>query len=146
MPQVQEVRGFTLLELGVVLVLIGIVLGIGVPTVLYSTSATRLRAGADGLAMHINLARARAVDSQSELILRFAQDSLNADFHVRDSQGGVSGLWKLPPRVQYAPGSASGVTFLRDGRASAPCYVLLMDQHAHVDTVSIQVSGLVLGP
>jgi len=137
-------RGFTLVELGVVLVLVGLVLGIAVPAVVQSTRSSRLRAGAQGLAMQINLARQKAVDTQQSLILRFAQDSLNADFHVRDSRGGVSGLWSLPPHLQYAPGSAKGVTMTPDGRASAAVYVLVLDPAARVDTISIQMSGLVL--
>lgn len=136
--------GFSLVELGVVLILIGIVLGIAVPAVRYSTQSSALRAGADGLSAQIQLARQKAVDTQATLILRFAQDSLGSDFHVRDASGAVTGKWSLPPDILYANGSVKGITFSSDGRASPAAYVVLQDPRARRDTLSVQASGMVL--
>jgi len=42
-------QGFTLIELGVVLVLLGLILGIAVPAIHHSTVSSRLAVGADGV-------------------------------------------------------------------------------------------------
>jgi prepilin-type N-terminal cleavage/methylation domain-containing protein len=144
MRRVRDQRGFSLIELGVVLILIGIMLGIAVPAVRYSAQSSALRAGADGLSAQIQLARQKAVDTQATLVLRFAQDSVGCDFHVRDTAGRVSGQWSLPPDILYASGSAPGITFTGDGRASPAAYIVLQDPRARRDTLSVQASGLVL--
>lgn len=137
-------RGFTLIELGVILVLIGLVLAIAVPSLRTATSGSTLGAAADGLSMQIALAREKAVDTGTDLIVRFALDSLDADFHVREPGGAVSGQWSLPPGVSYSAQSARGLTLTRDGRASPAVYVILLDRDGHVDTVSVQTSGMVV--
>lgn len=137
-------RGFSLIELGMVLVLVGIVLAVAIPAIKHSTSASSLRAGADGLAMQIHLAREKAVDMNVDLVLRFAPDSLDSDFHVRESDGSVSGRWSLPPGISYTAQSGRGFTIKKDGRASTSIYIILMDRDGRVDTVSVQSSGMVV--
>jgi prepilin-type N-terminal cleavage/methylation domain-containing protein len=144
MPCSRDERGFSLVELAVVLILLGLIAGFAVPAVRHSTRGSQLRATADALSAQLQLVREKAVDTQATLVAHFAPDSLNSDFHVRDGHGAISGQWRLPHGMQYAPGSARTVTFTSDGRASPACYIVLMDPDVHLDTLSVQTSGLVL--
>lgn len=146
MLRVQAESGFTLIELGVVLVLLGLILGIAVPSVRHSTQSSRLGVAADGIIAQVYLAREKAVDTQSDLVLRFAEDSLGSDFHIRTSDGGVTGKWSLPPQITYAPTSAMGMTLTREGRAYPAVQIILRDMGSHRDTVSILTSGMVVHP
>jgi prepilin-type N-terminal cleavage/methylation domain-containing protein len=137
-------HGFTLIELGVVIALIGLILAMAIPAIRHTTTGSTLGAAADGIAMQIALAREKAVDTGGDLIVRFALDSLNSDFHVREAGGGVSGKWSLPPGVVYESHSARGFTVTKDGRASPAAYVILMDREGNKDTVSVQASGMVV--
>lgn len=66
-------HGFTLIELGVVLIMLGLILGIAAPAVRHSTTSSRLGAAADGVVVQLHLARELAVDSRASVTLRFAE-------------------------------------------------------------------------
>ena len=94
-------QGFTLIELGVVLVLLGLILGIAVPVHPPFTVSSRLAVGADGVVTQLYLAREKAVDEQADVTVRFAEDSLDRspDDPVRPPpDDGVS-----PPRSAGRP-------------------------------------------
>lgn len=138
-------HGFTLIELGVVLLLLGLILGIAVPAVRHSTSSSRLAVGADGVVAQLYLAREKAVDEQVNLTLRFAADSLNSDLQVI-SGGAVLSKWSLPPEIVWSPVSAHGVVLTSDGRATSAADIILMDRDGRRDTISVMASGMVVHP
>lgn len=138
-------QGFTLIELGVVLVLLGLILGIAVPAVIHSTVSSRLGAGADQVVAQLYLAREKAVDEQAEVTVYFAATGSAACMTA--VQGGHSVFVQpLPTGITWSPVSATSVVLTKDGRASASANVILMDAEGRRDTVSVMASGMVVHP
>ncbi|MFN8586732.1 MAG: prepilin-type N-terminal cleavage/methylation domain-containing protein [Candidatus Eisenbacteria bacterium] len=138
-------QGFTLIELGVVLVLLGLIFGIAVPTVFHSTISSRLAVGADGVTTQLYLAREKAVDAQADVTLRFAEDSLASDLQMFQS-GRLIVRWSLPTGIGWSPVSAKTLVLTKDGRANASADLILMDRDGRRDTVSVMASGMVVHP
>ncbi len=75
--------------------------------------------------------------------IHFAIDSAGAgDFHVHN--GAVTNHWDLPRDITFASGSGTGFTLATDGRSSSSQYIIVKDPTGQRDTVSIQLSGIVL--
>lgn len=138
-------QGFTLIELGVVLVLFGLILGIAVPAVRHSTTSSRLAVGADGVMAQLYLAREKAVDAQADVTLRFAEDSLSSDLQMFQS-GRLVSRWSLPTGIGWSPVCSRGVVLSKDGRADGSADIILMDGQGRRDTVSVMASGMVVHP
>ena len=138
-------HGFTLIELGVVLVLLGLILGIAVPSIRHSTNSSRLAVAADALVAQLHLARETAVDTRASVTLRFAEDSLDSDFQVI-SGGRVINKWSLPSQIHWSPVSARGLVLTSDGRATSAANLIVMDRDGRRDTVSVMASGMVVHP
>ncbi|MBK7366984.1 MAG: prepilin-type N-terminal cleavage/methylation domain-containing protein [Candidatus Eisenbacteria bacterium] len=138
-------QGFTLIELGVVLVLLGLILGIAVPAIHHSTVSSRLAVGADGVVTQLYLAREKAVDEQADVSVRFAEDSLGADLQMIQS-GRLVARWSLPTEIGWSPVSSRGVVLTKDGRANEAADLILMDRDGRRDTVSVMASGMVVHP
>lgn len=138
-------QGFTLIELGVVLVLLGLILGIAVPAIHHSTVSSRLAVGADGVVTQLYLAREKAVDEQADVSVRFAEDSLGSDLQMIQS-GRLVARWSLPTEIGWSPVSSRGVVLTKDGRANEDADLILMDRDGRRDTVSVMASGMVVHP
>lgn len=138
-------QGFTLIELGVVLVLLGLILGIAVPSIHHSTVSSRLAVGADGVVTQLYLAREKAVDEQADVTVRFAEDSLDSDLQMIQS-GRLVGRWSLPTEIGWSPVSSRCVVLTKDGRANAAANLIVMDRDGRRDTVSVMASGMVVHP
>jgi prepilin-type N-terminal cleavage/methylation domain-containing protein len=138
-------QGFTLIELGVVLVLLGLILGIAVPSIHHSTVSSRLAVGADGVVTQLYLAREKAVDEQADVTVRFAEDSLDSDLQMFQS-GRLVARWSLPTEIGWSPVSSRGVVLTKDGRANAAADLILMNRDGRRDTVSVMASGMVVHP
>ncbi len=113
--------GFTLIELMIVLVLVGILLGVGVPSFRSLIADQRLRAVGTDLIVGLNLTRSEAVKRNKRVVLS-------------PSTGGWQGGWKianpvtslpdilnhiLPGGVTITEGPAI-VTFGASGRTTTP--------------------------
>jgi hypothetical protein len=76
--------------------------------------------------------------------IHFAMDSLNAgDYHVHEN-GRVVASFDLPTNVQWSAYSQGGFSITPDGRASASRLIILADGRGTLDTVSVELSGLVI--
>ena len=136
-------RGFSLVELVIVLAVFGVLAAFGVPAFQSFRTTVALKGAAENIAGRIQLARVRAMATGVPTTLHFALDSAGAgDYHLHDG-GVVTSHWDLPARISYAPGSSHGFSLSRDGRASASAYVIVQDAVGHRDTVGIELSGLV---
>jgi prepilin-type N-terminal cleavage/methylation domain-containing protein len=136
-------QGFSLIELAIVLTVMGVLFAIGIPAVKTYSQSGVLRGAAENIAGQIQLCRARAMSTGNAQTLRFVQDSSGfGDYHLQG--GGTGAKWDLPNGVTYAAGSASSFTLTADGRSNASGFVVLQNRRGDQDTVSVQISGLVL--
>ena len=136
-------RGFSLIELMVVCVVLGIVAAFAVPSALHMSQGMQLNGAANALAGQLRLARSKAMATGADQMIHFSADSMGCDYHVH-SGGTVTPLAKLPRGVTYVSSGFKSVTLTSTGRASTSIYIGLRDRRGDVDTVSVQASGLVI--
>jgi prepilin-type N-terminal cleavage/methylation domain-containing protein len=143
MPRrVTGTEGFTLVELAIVLVVIGIVLAMGVPGFRSLSADQQLHGAAQGVAGQVTLARARAMSTGTTQTINF--DAVSVPPRVFIIGAGGSRSWMLPREVSFATGGSSSFDLTSDGRASASRYIVLQNSKGIRDTISVQSSGLVL--
>jgi prepilin-type N-terminal cleavage/methylation domain-containing protein len=139
-------RGFSLVELAVVLSIMGVIAAFAIPSFQRFSQSQMLIAADETVAGQIRLARQKAISTGVTQIVCFSPDSLGSDYHVHDGVGGVvAAKWKLPRGISFTGlGGTTRVSMDRDGRASNSLTLVLGDQRSRRDTLSVQVSGLVL--
>ena len=140
-------RGFTLIELGIVVVVLGLIFGFGVPAYLSFNQTLQLKGSAQNLAAQINLSRQKAIDSGTPQTLHFFYGTFGYHYHIHNA-GVVGAGWNFPNGILYRwdAGTLSGmqVTMKSDGRADRSGMVILTNRRGDRDTVDVQMSGLVL--
>lgn len=138
-------RGFSLIEMLIVVTVIGLLIAMSVPTYSSISRSYQVKGAAENIAAEVKLMRSKAMATGRSMTIHFAMDSTDAgDYHVHDS--GRITKWDLPRGISYAVGSAVGFTITRDGRVSNSSYVILQNDRGNRDTISVQLSGLVLTP
>ncbi len=138
-------RGFSLIEMMIVVLVLGISVAIGVPAYTSISRSYQVKGAAENIGGQVKLMRSKAMATGRSLTMHFVLDSTSAgDYHVHDNGRIVK--WDLPRGVTYASGSSTGFTIMRDGRISTSSYVIVRDERGNRDTVSVQLSGLVLMP
>ncbi len=141
----RETSGFSLIEMLIVVSLLGILVAMGVPAYSNISSSYQVKGAAENVAAQVKLMRSKAMATGRPMIVHFAKDSTNAgDYHAHDN--GQITSWKLPRGVTYATGSSPGFTVTRDGRVSTSSFIIVQNDRGMRDTVSVQLSGLVLAP
>jgi prepilin-type N-terminal cleavage/methylation domain-containing protein len=143
--------GFTLVEIAVTLLLLGMLFALAAPTVTQLSGSYHLKTASENLAGQIRLGRERAIATGVNQHFHFTTVS-NADYFIIDHGTGVTtGNWRFPKGIQYfnGAGTISWVDMAPDGRAKwgtspASGFVILQDRRGIRDTVSLQASGLVL--
>ena len=137
-------RGFSLIELMIVLVVLGLVLGYTLPGVLRFSRTLQLRGTAENITGQLRLAREKAIATGVVQPVSFATGTLGSGYRTTPAVG-VGGTWSLPHGVTYVwgTGAESTYVFQRDGRSDRSGLVILQDPHGHRDTVSVQLSGFV---
>lgn len=137
-------RGFSMIELLIVVSIMGIMIAMSVPAYRLWARTQSMHGAAQAIASEVQMLRARAMATGRTQTIHFALDSLNAgDYHVHEN-GGVTAKFDLPRDVSYSVFSQGGFSITPDGRASASRLVILRDRRGNRDTVSVQMSGLVL--
>lgn len=135
--------GFSLIELLIVVSIMGVLFAMSVPAYQNYMRSSALKSASHEIASSIQNLRSRAMSTRVPQTIHFAIDSTGAgDFHVHN--GSVTNHWDLPRNITYASGSGTGFTLATDGRSSASQYIILKDPTGQRDTVSVQLSGIVL--
>jgi prepilin-type N-terminal cleavage/methylation domain-containing protein len=137
-------RGFSLIELMIVLVVLGLIVGYSIPSFHRFSSTLQLRGAGENIAGQLRLAREKAIATGVAQPVNFRTGSLGSGYRTTPASG-VGGSWSLPQNIDYAweSGAESTYVFQRDGRCDRSGLIILQDHFAHRDTVSVQLSGFV---
>ena len=137
-------RGFTLIEMAVVVLIFGIVIAFSVPVVQSLTATTNLKGAAENVVAQFRVARQIAIGTGRRQTLRFAAGVESSDYRI-ENDGVVGAKWSLPRGVSYdwAAGTVGSYTIGTNGRVTPSGTVILQDRRGLRDTVSVQASGLV---
>jgi prepilin-type N-terminal cleavage/methylation domain-containing protein len=140
--------GFTLVEIAVTILIMGLLLAISVPTIQSLSSSYTLKGNSEAIAGQIRLAREKAIATGTGQPFHFFYNTYNSDYHIHYPSGFVGAKWSLSKGITYywGAGTLPGqlLTLTPDGRANQSGMIILQDRRGIRDTVSIQTSGLVL--
>ena len=142
--------GYTLIEVAVVILILGLLFGFSIPTFRSYRQSQMLEAASLNLVGQLRLGRQKAISMQHEQRLAFSVGT-NRYTVVDLSTGETFGPYAFPNGVVLEDASivVAGVTgptitALTDGRFSGSGEFILRDSKGVRDTVSVQASGLAL--
>ena len=146
--QSQHQAGYTLIESAVVMVVLGVIFGMSIPSFQSYRRSHMLQAGSEGVMGQLRLARQKAIGMRHEQRLTFSTGTNT--YSVEDlTTHQTFGPFKLPKEivldnVSLVEGGVTGTTLsaLSDGRFSGSGEIVLKDPRGTRDTLSVQVSGL----
>jgi type II secretion system protein H len=135
--------GFSLIELAIVVLVMGIMVAIAVPSFVGYRRSQALKGAAFSIASDLRLARERAIAQRIQVLVHYHGLSGNSNWHYHDYPSGAW-IWggKFPQGVSLV--SAGTPYFQPDGRSTGSAHIILQDQRGVRDTVSVLTSGLVL--
>ncbi len=135
-------EGFTLIELAITMVVIGLMLAFGLASYHSFSQDQQLHGSVEAVVSNVQLARTRAISTGAAQSVSF--DSTVTPAVVRSADATHAFSWPLPKGVQFVNGAADTFTLTSDGRASHSRYIVLQNVKGRRDTVSVETSGLVL--
>lgn len=137
--------GFSLVELAIVLVVLGLVIAFSLPGVSRYNEDLALRGATDQIANAMQLTRTRAISTRTSRTMQFQAGYSETDYRV-EVNGVFQSGWTLPKRISYAwlSGTISSVTMTPNGLCSTSGLIILQNTRGVRDTVSILSSGLVM--
>ena len=137
-------RGFTLIELMITLIVLGLLLAFSVPNFGAYAASQNLVGSASNIASQLRLARQKAIATGEEQIFHIAQNyPTTADYHMHNSAVGAQ--WELPTNIVYYNGSGTWTEFrfTSNGRCRDSGLIIVQDHRNRRDTVVVQLSGLI---
>jgi prepilin-type N-terminal cleavage/methylation domain-containing protein len=136
-------RGFSLIELMIVLVVFALVLSFGIPNFHRLSATYQLQAAAENIAGQMRLAREKAI--ATNVVQPFRCSPVGTGYATTPSVG-IGARWSLPRGITYVwcGGTDSLYVLQTDGRSDRSGMVVLQDPSGARDTITVQLSGLVL--
>jgi len=136
-------RGFTLVELAVTILVLGLMFAFSIPAYRGVSASYQLKGATENIAAQLRMAREKAIATGMDQPMHFTYNWMNSDYHIHYPSGFVPAKWKLPQGITYYSVTVNP-TMRRDGRSNASGNIILRDTRGNRDTVSVQMSGLVL--
>ncbi|MBI1796578.1 MAG: prepilin-type N-terminal cleavage/methylation domain-containing protein [Candidatus Eisenbacteria bacterium] len=135
--------GFTLVELAITLVVMGLLFAFAIPAFQNISASYQLKGATQNIAAQLRMAREKAIATGSGQPIHFTANFMNCDYHIHYPSGFVVPLGKLPLGITYY---SVGIvpTMNSDGTCNTSGSVVLQDRRGNRDTVSVNVSGMVL--
>ena len=134
------VPGFSLVELSVVILVFGLVLGFTVPAFMNILGSYQLKGAAENITGQLRLSRQKAIGTGRSQLWHFWA-STNS-YHVHDLiTGEVFGPWRMPRRTVLI--GDNSIILQSNGCASTSADIVVQDLRGHRDTVTVQVSGMI---
>lgn len=133
-------RGFSLIELAITVLVMGLVLSFGIPAFRSLSNSYQLHGAAENMASQLRLAREKAISTGVEQPMHFVTSTT---YHIHYPTG-IATVWTLPKGITISSGVGSWFRMERDGRSDNSGIVVLRDARGNLDTVSVQLSGLVI--
>jgi prepilin-type N-terminal cleavage/methylation domain-containing protein len=137
--------GFSLIEVMIALVVLGLLLGFGIPALGRMTDDLALRGAADQITSLLVSNRERAIATHMPRTMYFQAGHAGTDYRL-ESGGALIAGWKLNRRLTYVTtaGTIDSVTLTADGRCSVSGLVIFRTMAGQQDTVGVLSSGLIL--
>jgi prepilin-type N-terminal cleavage/methylation domain-containing protein len=141
----EQLRGFTLVELAITIIILGMLFAMGIPAFRSLSQTQLLVSNTENIAAQLRMTRQRALSLSSDQVIHFTANFLNCDYHIHNGSY-IYPLGKLSPGISYwiGTGTSSSFTMHRDGTCDPSALIILQNTRGMLDTVSVQVSGLVL--
>jgi prepilin-type N-terminal cleavage/methylation domain-containing protein len=142
-------RGFTLVEMAVTILVLGLLFAFSIPAYQNVSASYKLKGATESVAAQLRMAREKAIATGMDQPMHFVYgwvdpiDGVVSDYHIHYASGFSPAKWRLPRGITYFSVGVNP-TMNRDGRASASGNIILRDTRGYRDTVSVQMSGLVL--
>ncbi len=142
-------RGFSLVELAIVLVVMGLLFAFSVPGFKSISSTFQLRGATENVAGQLRLAREKAIATGVEQPIHIPNSTT---YHIHYPSG-ISTTWTLPSGVTFTNATVGDWYYMAaDGRfyqnsghtVTGSDVIVLGNTRGALDTVSVQLSGLVL--
>jgi prepilin-type N-terminal cleavage/methylation domain-containing protein len=142
----QQLRGFTLVELAITIIILGMLFAMGIPAFRSISQSQVLVANTENVAAMFRMTRQRALSQSSGQVIHFSPGLLGSDYHLHQPSGYVYPLGKFSPGITNYLGTGTSTTFtmLPDGTCDRSAMVILQNTRGMRDTVSVQMSGLIL--
>jgi len=142
-------RGFSLVELAIVLVVMGLLFGFSVPSFNRISSSYQLRGAAENVAGQLRLAREKAIATGVEQPLHI----LNSTTYRIEYGSVIATAWTLPNGITFTNATVDDWYYMAaDGRfyqnashsLTGSNVIVVGNTRGVLDTVSVQLSGLIL--
>ena len=139
-------RGFTLAEMMIVILLMGLMLAFAVPALRRLGNSQGLKGAKENIISQLQLQRAQAISTGVDSQRIHFNSNYGFDYHLHPASGTPTVGWHFPRGVTYASGfsDASDLIMRANGRCSESLTIPLMNAQGVRDTIVILTSGLVL--
>ena len=141
-------RGFTLVEMMIVVLLMGLMLAFAVPALRKLGNSQGLKGTRDNIVSQLNLARARAISSGVKQPMHFYPGTYGWDYHLHPQGSATATVgWKFPNGVTYETGASVNIEMMPDGTAQFPLgtsTIAIRNTQGARDTVVVLGSGMVV--
>jgi prepilin-type N-terminal cleavage/methylation domain-containing protein len=137
-------RGFTLVEMAVAILVLGLLFAFSIPAYRNVSASYQLKGATENLAAQLRMAREKAIATGTGQPIHFTANWMNSDYHIHYPSGHYIPLGKFGRGITYYSISLGSPVMQSDGRISTSGLVVLRDQRGYRDTVSVQMSGLIL--